>query len=47
MVRNGYKQSQADHTMFVKHQGGNVTPLIMFVDDIVIIGDDPYEIRGL
>ena len=41
-----YKQCQANHTLFVKHQGGdNITILILYVDDIVLTGNDENEIR--
>ena len=41
-----YKQCQANHTLFVKHQGGdNITILILYADDIVLTGNDENEIR--
>jgi hypothetical protein len=43
----GYKQSGADHTLFIKHKGGKVTALIMYVDDIVLTGDDLDEMKLL
>jgi F0F1-type ATP synthase gamma subunit len=44
MQRIGYNQSQADHTMFTKHSSqGKVTPLIVYVDDIVLTGNDNEE----
>jgi len=40
----GYRQSQGDHTLFIKHSiSGGVTILIIYVDDIVITGDDFVE----
>ena len=41
-VRNcGYCQSQADHTMFYKHsKDGKIAILIVYVDDIVLIGSE-------
>ncbi|KAM5585973.1 hypothetical protein ABKV19_005070 [Rosa sericea] len=47
MKRFGYKQSNSDHTLFLKHQKGKVTALIIYVDDMVITGDDREEIRRL
>ena len=36
MLRIGYKQSQEDHTLFIKHSDkGEVTALLMYVDDIL------------
>lgn len=36
MKEFGYKQSGADYTLFIKRQGGKVTILIVYVDDIVV-----------
>jgi hypothetical protein len=48
MQRFGYKQSQADHTLFIKHTTqGKVTALIVYVDDIVLTGNDDREIQNL
>jgi len=36
-----YKQSQGDHTMFIKHSTSRgVTTLIVYVDDILVTGND-------
>ncbi|CAN1305751.1 Copia protein [Linum perenne] len=44
----GYKQCQTDHTLFVKHNtGGKISILIVYVDDIIITGDDYTEIADL
>ncbi|KAJ9678560.1 hypothetical protein PVL29_020667 [Vitis rotundifolia] len=44
----GYTQSQADHTMFYKHSNeGKVVILIVYVDDIVLTGDDCNELEKL
>ena len=42
-----YKQSNLDHTLFIKHKKGKVTALIVYVDDMVLTGDDPCEIKVL
>ena len=37
MIANGYKQSQGDHTLFMKHSiSRGVTALIVYVDDIIV-----------
>lgn len=48
-VKNcGYYQSQADHTMFYKHSTeGKVAILMVYVDDIVLTGDDIAELERL
>jgi hypothetical protein len=40
----GYQQSNADHTLFFKHNYDKITILVVYVDDIVITGDDDMEI---
>jgi hypothetical protein len=47
MKKYGYQQSHSDHTLFLKHQRGKVTALIIYVDDMIITGDDPKEISSL
>ena len=47
MRKLGYKQSDADHTLFIKQKLKKVTALIMYVDDILVIGNDPSEITAL
>jgi len=44
MTSLGYKERQGYHTLFIKHSvSGRVRILLMYVDDIVIIGDDKKE----
>ena len=41
MLSLGFKQSQGDHTLFIKHfDSGRVTTLLVYVDDIIVIGND-------
>ncbi|XP_050104671.1 uncharacterized mitochondrial protein AtMg00810-like [Malus sylvestris] len=47
MRKNGYYQSHFDHTLFVKQRNGKVTALIIYVDDMIITGDDLDEIVKL
>nr|GEV80291.1 sugar transport protein 13 [Tanacetum cinerariifolium] len=47
MKKYGYKQSNSDHTLFLKHEGDCVTCLITYVDDMIIIGNDESEIKKL
>ncbi|XP_024030615.1 uncharacterized protein LOC112094295 [Morus notabilis] len=40
----GYRQSQGDHTLFFKHSAsGGVTALLVYVDDIIVTGNDEKE----
>ena len=44
MLNMKYKQSQGDHSLFIKHSAsGGVTTLIVYVDDIIVTGNDPDE----
>ena len=43
----GYRQSNSDHALFIKHKDGRITTLIVYVDDIILTGDDPREIIDL
>ena len=47
MRRIGYRQSNSDHTLFLKHQKGKVTALIIYVDDMVVTGNDLEDIKKL
>ena len=45
MMKNiGYKQSQGNHTLFIKHSdSGGVTALLIYVDDIIMTRNDELE----
>ncbi|XP_073109504.1 uncharacterized protein [Elaeis guineensis] len=47
IIQMGYKQSNADHTLFFRHNKGKIDILIVYVDDIVVTGDDSEEIAHL
>lgn len=40
----GYAQSRADYSLFTRKQGKSFTALLIYVDDILIIGNDPVSI---
>lgn len=42
-----YKQAQTDHTLFYRHKDGKITVLIVYVDDIILTGNDIVEIKRL
>ena len=43
----GYMQCNGDHTVFYRHQNQKITILAVYVDDIIITGDDEVEIVKL
>jgi hypothetical protein len=43
----GFKQCNGDHTVFYKHSGRKIVVLVVYVDDIIITGDDEVEIKCL
>ncbi|RVX20052.1 Retrovirus-related Pol polyprotein from transposon RE2 [Vitis vinifera] len=43
----GYRQSNSDHTLFLKKQHGKITALIVYVDDMVVTGNDHEERKAL
>jgi Reverse transcriptase (RNA-dependent DNA polymerase) len=43
----GYTQSESDHTMFFKKNHNKIAVLIIYVDDIIITGNDHIEIEEL
>lgn len=46
-MNNGFTQCQSDHTLFVKHDKNKVIALIVYVDGIVVIGNDVETIKIL
>jgi Reverse transcriptase (RNA-dependent DNA polymerase) len=42
-----YERGDSYHTLFFKRIGGKVVILIIYVDDIIIIGDDKVKIGAL
>ncbi|RVW28765.1 Retrovirus-related Pol polyprotein from transposon RE1 [Vitis vinifera] len=48
VLKLGYKQGQADHTLFVKRShAGKMAILIVYVDDIILSGNDMEELQNL
>ena len=47
MKNNGFRQSNSDHTLLLKHHKGKVIALIIYVDDMIISGNDKHEIYQL
>ncbi|KAM7531655.1 hypothetical protein LguiB_035065 [Lonicera macranthoides] len=47
MRKFGYSQSNSDHTLFLKKSHEKITALIVYVDDMVLTGNDPQEQQAL
>ena len=47
MKKIGYEHSNSDHTLFLKKEKERIICLIIYVDDMVIIGNNKEEIREL
>ena len=47
MKKYGYQRSNSDHTLFIKRRKEKITCLIIYVDDMIITGDDVEEILQL
>ena len=47
MKKYGFKQSNSDHTLFLKRRNKLVTCLIIYVDDMIITGNDEEEMTKL
>lgn len=45
--RYGYKQAQTNHTLFIKHSEKGIIALIMYVDDIILTGNNEEEMERL
>jgi Reverse transcriptase (RNA-dependent DNA polymerase) len=45
MKKLGYQQSNIDHTIFIQWKGEKICILVVYVDDIVLMGNDPVEMK--
>ncbi|VVA39230.1 PREDICTED: Retrovirus-related Pol poly from, partial [Prunus dulcis] len=47
MRKSRYVQSNSDHTLFLKRRKGKLTALIIYIDNMIVTGDDQAEIESL
>ncbi|GJU24749.1 ribonuclease H-like domain-containing protein, partial [Tanacetum coccineum] len=47
LIENGFKQSKSDYSLFTKSKNGNFTALLVYVDDIIITGNNSTEIENI
>ena len=47
LVESGYTQSKADYSLFTKSSAGSFTAILVYVDDLVLAGDNLAEINSM
>lgn len=47
ITKNGFLQSQNDHSLFIKSTSSTLTFLLVYVDDIIISGNNQAKIDSL
>nr|KYP54533.1 Copia protein [Cajanus cajan] len=47
LISHGYKQCSTDYSLFLKHNFNSFTALLVYVDDIVLTGNDLAEITNI
>ena len=45
LLSNNYSISVADHSLFLKYNNDKLTVILVYVDDLVLTGDDTEEIN--
>jgi transposase InsO family protein len=47
LLSAGFKQSQADHSLFTRQSGSTILVVLVYVDDLLVTGNDLASIRQL
>ena len=47
LISHGYKHATADHSLFLKFSHSKITTLLVYVDDVVLTGNDLDEISSI
>ena len=47
LCSHGYKQSFVDHSLYLKFNNSHITALLIYVDDVILAGDDIVEINSI
>lgn len=47
MIKFGYNPRHVDHTLFIKRRDGKNIILIVYVDNIIVTGNDKKELSEL
>lgn len=45
MLNSGYEQSAFDHSLFTKKQGTEMVIILIYVDDLLIIGSNSSSVQ--
>nr|KYP45709.1 Retrovirus-related Pol polyprotein from transposon TNT 1-94 [Cajanus cajan] len=45
LIQHGYHQSASDHSLFLKFSDSSTTAILIYVDDIVLVGNNLSEIQ--
>jgi Reverse transcriptase (RNA-dependent DNA polymerase) len=45
LLKNNFVKSTADYSMFINHSDKSTTVILVYVDDIIITGNDNDEIK--
>ena len=40
LLENGFIQSKSDYSLFIKNESGNIVALLVYVDDIIVTGNN-------
>nr|GEZ54772.1 ribonuclease H-like domain-containing protein [Tanacetum cinerariifolium] len=47
LVENGFKQSRSDYSLFTKSENGNFMALLVYIDDIIVTGNNIDTIENI
>lgn len=47
LISHGFQQSHSDHSLFLRFTGSITTVLLVYVDDIILTGNNITEIQGI
>jgi len=47
LISHGYKHATTDHSLFIKFSHSKITALLVYVDDVVLTGNDLDEISNI
>jgi len=47
LLSHGYKQTTSDHSLFTKHTTSSFTLLLVYVDDVILVGNSLLEFQSI